>query len=89
MHSYLKTTQTKGDSMHSNTINQMGNEILTLQSRLSHFGLCPTEWDLIPKKDNFLLIRNKFEQSFYFLGETQQKERTEKPDWKFITLISL
>ncbi len=64
------------------------SEILTLQTGLSQFGLRPTDWDIIPQSNNFLVIKNKSEEDFYFVGKANLKN-DKKIEWKFITLASL
>jgi hypothetical protein len=60
-----------------------------LQSSLSSFGLSPNDWKIEPQNNNLILIKNKFEESFYFIGETVRSKKLNQIDWKFITLASL
>ncbi len=60
-----------------------------LQTGLSEFGLSPNDWSLEPKDNNFMLIKNKSEKNFYFIGKTTVKKNSEQLDWQFITLASL
>ena len=60
-----------------------------LQSSLSQFGLSPDDWRFEPKNNNFILIKNKIEENFYFIGKTMRSENSDQLDWKFITLASL
>ncbi len=64
------------------------SEILRLQTGLSQFGLCPTEWDIIPQNDNFHFIKNKSEDDFYFVGKVD-RNKNDKVEWKFIQLAGL
>lgn len=64
-------------------------EYLQLQSSLSQFGLSPNDWDIIPKRNDFILIKNKTESDFYFIGKTMRKKNSQNIDWKFITLAGL
>jgi hypothetical protein len=72
-----------------NYTKHIGSKYLQLQSSLSQFGLCPNDWNIEPQKNDFILIKNKTEESFYFIGKIKQKTNSDKIDWKFITLASL
>lgn len=74
--------------MNIESIQRNSAKILKLQTGLSQFGLRPTDWDIIPQSNNFLVIKNKFEEDFYFVGKANLKN-DKKIEWKFITLASL
>ncbi len=60
-----------------------------LKSSLSQFGLCPNDWTIEPKNNDYILIKNKTEENFYFIGKTQFTKKNEQLAWQFITLASL
>ncbi len=68
---------------------QVYTEQMQLQSGLSQFGLSPDDWEFEPKNNNIILIKNKFEENFYFIGKTIRSGKSNQIDWKFITLASL
>jgi hypothetical protein len=64
-----------------------------LKIGLSQFGLCPNDWNIEPKNNDFILIKNKTEENFYFIGKTKMTKhidsKNEQLSWQFITLASL
>ena len=58
-----------------------------LNSQLSQFGLQPKEWSLINEQNNQIIIQNKFDDSFCFIGSVQNLDGKQK--WENIQLISL
>ncbi len=68
---------------------QTSIEQTQLRSGLSQFGLCPNDWKFEPKNNNFVLIKNKVEENFYFIGKTIRSEKSNQINWQFITLASL
>ena len=58
-----------------------------LNSQLSQFGLQPTEWSLLNEQNDQIIIQNKFDDSFYFIGSVQNLDGKQK--WKNIQLVSL
>lgn len=56
----------------------------SLTQELSLYGLRPDEWMIEQKAYQKMLIKNKKEQSFCFIGEVSKKQQ-----WKNIELYSL
>ncbi|WP_413585087.1 hypothetical protein [Bdellovibrio sp. HCB274] len=66
---------------------QQQNNLLKLQTELSHFGLNPTEWTLEKVQTWSYVIRNKIDKSFALYGKLQSNRKT--PTWKSIDLVAL
>lgn len=75
--------------MKSLIINKVSNSSKVLQKKLSQYGLCPDDWSMEPKSNDYVLIKNKTEKNFYFIGKTTPSETKNELSWKFITLASL
>lgn len=65
------------------------NNSQQLQKKLSEYGLCPDDWSMESKNNDYILIKNKSEQNFYFIGKTVVSKVTNELCWKYITLASL
>jgi hypothetical protein len=78
----MKTINEKQTTIHSK-----------LKLGLSQFGLCPNDWNIEPKNKDFVLIKNKIEENFYFIGKIKMTKQIdsqkEQLAWQFITLAGL
>lgn len=72
-----------------NLQNKISGQHTQLQTGLSQFGLRPKDWIIELGVNDLLLIRNKSEESFCFVGKVKTSKKPQKLDWQFITLASL
>lgn len=62
-------------------------ELDVLNSSLSDYGLCPTEWQIIEEEDWLYKIQNKEEPHFFFRGKIKYVNGHKK--WRSIRLAGL
>lgn len=50
---------------------------------LSHFGLNPNEWSILPLKGSHYLIINRYDSQYRFIGQYHNQK------WNHLELLSL